>query len=83
MYNTDALTATLPWVVDDIETTRLLMGDDFWDYSIEGSRPTLEALCRYLFQQGLTKLLMNPDDIFVKNIRGDLNQYLHGTGEDR
>ena len=82
LYNTDALTTTLPWVVDDIETTRLLMGDDFWDYSIEGSRPTLDALTRYLHEQGLTETRVNTDELFVNNIQHDLKDYLHGTGED-
>ena len=82
LYNTDALAATLPWLVDDMEKTRKIMGDDYWDYSIEGSRPTLDALTRYLHEQGLTKNRMQADDLFVDNIHEDLKHYLHGTGED-
>jgi 4,5-dihydroxyphthalate decarboxylase len=83
LFNTDALTATLPWLVNEMENTRLLMGDDYWDYSIEGSRPTLEAITRYLFEQGLISKQIIPEELFVNNIQGSLNQYLHGTSEDR
>jgi 4,5-dihydroxyphthalate decarboxylase len=83
LFNTDALTATLPWLVNEMENTRLLMGDDYWDYSIEGSRPSLEAITRYLFEQGLINKEITPDELFAKNIQASLNQYLHGTSEDR
>ncbi len=82
LYDTDALSATLPWLIDDIEVTRGLMGHDYWDYSIKGSLPTLDALTRYLHEQGLTSSRMRPQDLFVSNIHDDLGNYLHGTGED-
>ena len=44
MYDTDALTVSLPWVIDEVETTRTIFGPQIWDYSIEGSLPTLNAL---------------------------------------
>src|SRR5262249_62291218 len=37
MYDTDALTVRLPWIVDEVEETRRLFGRQIWDYSIEGS----------------------------------------------
>jgi 4,5-dihydroxyphthalate decarboxylase len=83
LFNTDALTATLPWLVNEVEATRNLMGEDYWDYSIDGSRPTLEALTRYLYEQGLTKSQIKIDELFVKNIDTNLNLYLHGTSENR
>src|SRR4029078_4312589 len=54
MYDTDALTVSLPWVIAEIERGREIP----WDYSIEGSRPTLEALVRYLDEQTLTRRRM-------------------------
>ncbi|NNE36745.1 MAG: ABC transporter substrate-binding protein, partial [Gammaproteobacteria bacterium] len=82
LYNTDALTTTLPWVVNEMEDTRNLMGNDFWDYSIDGSRPTLETLMRYLHEQGLTETQMRVKDLFVENINSGMSSYLHGTSED-
>ena len=48
LYDTDALHASLPWLIDEIERSRRILGEDAWNYSIEGSRPTLEALLQYL-----------------------------------
>ena len=83
LYNTDALYTSLPWQIDELETTLNLMGDEYWDYSIQGSMPTLQALTRYLYEQGLTSRQMQVEELFVKNIQEGLDKYLHSTGEDR
>ncbi|MBI4528890.1 MAG: ABC transporter substrate-binding protein [Deltaproteobacteria bacterium] len=82
LYDTDALTASLPWLIDEIENSRRIFGQDIWDYSIEGSRPTLDAMCQYLDEQGLTRRRMKVEEIFVPNIRPQLLHYLKATGED-
>lgn len=78
MYDTDALTVSLPWVIDETERGREIP----WDYSIEGSRPTLEALVQYLDEQGLTRRRMDVAELFAPNISPALDQYLRATGED-
>jgi 4,5-dihydroxyphthalate decarboxylase len=82
MYDTDALTVSLPWVIDEVEETRKIFGPQIWDYSIEGSRPTLEALVSHLDEQRLTRRRMNVEELFVPNIGPGLAEYLRGTGED-
>lgn len=82
MYDTDALSVGLPWVIDDVETARALFGPQIWDYSIEGSRPTLEALLAYLDEQRLTRRRMNVEELFAPNIDPALHDYLRATGED-
>jgi 4,5-dihydroxyphthalate decarboxylase len=82
MYDTDALTVSLPWVIDEVEETRKILGPQIWDYSIEGSRPTLEALVSHLDEQRLTRRRMNVEELFVPNIGPGLAEYLRGTGED-
>jgi 4,5-dihydroxyphthalate decarboxylase len=82
MYDTNALTVSLPWVIDEVETTRKLFGPQIWDYSIAGSRPTLEALVAYLDEQQLSRRKMNVDELFVPNIGAGLDDYLRATGED-
>jgi 4,5-dihydroxyphthalate decarboxylase len=82
MYDTDALTVGLPWVIDEVEETRKIFGPQIWDYSIEGSRPTLEALVSHLDEQRLTRRRMNVEELFVPNIGPGLAEYLRGTGED-
>ena len=77
MYDTDALTVSLPWVIDEIERGREIP----WDYSIEGSRPTLEALVQYLDEQTLTRRRMRVEELFAPNIDSHLDQYLSATGE--
>ena len=78
LYNTDALAVSLPWVIDDIEQSREVR----WDYSIEGSRPTLEALVQYLDEQKLTRRRMKVEELFAPNINRGLDDYLKATGED-
>ena len=76
-YDTDALTVTLPWVIDELERSREIP----WDYSIEGSRPTLEALVQYLDEQNLTRRRMKVEELFAPNVSPALDQYLRATGE--
>jgi 4,5-dihydroxyphthalate decarboxylase len=82
MYDTDALTVSLPWVIDEVEATRKIFGPQIWDYSIEGSRPTLEALVAHLDEQKLTRRRMKVEELFVPNIEPGLAEYLRATGED-
>ena len=82
MYDTDALTVSLPWVIDEMESARKIFGLQIWDYSIEGSRLTLEALVTYLDEQKLTRRRMSVEELFVPNIGPGLTEYLRATGED-
>ena len=82
MYDTDALTVSLPWVIDELGATRKIFGPQIWDYSIEGSRPTLDALVTYLDEQKLTRRRMSVEELFVPNIGPGLTEYLRATGED-
>jgi 4,5-dihydroxyphthalate decarboxylase len=82
MYDTDALTVSLPWVIDEVEATRKIFGPQIWDYSIEGSRPTLEALMTHLDEQRLTRRRMKVEELFAPNVGPGLAEYLKATGED-
>jgi 4,5-dihydroxyphthalate decarboxylase len=77
LYDTDALTVSLPWVIDEIERSREIA----WDYSIEGSRPTLEALVQYLDEQALSRRRMKVEELFAPNVSPALEGYLNATGE--
>jgi 4,5-dihydroxyphthalate decarboxylase len=82
MYDTDALTVGLPWVIDEVEAARAIFGREIWDYSVEGSRPTLEALVSYLDEQTLSRRRMSVEELFAPNIGPGLADYLRATGED-
>lgn len=62
---TAALKVTLPWLVSEWESTRELMGDDFWPYGLEKNRATLEAAVTYSYEQGLIKQKLNIKDLFA------------------
>lgn len=64
--NTSALYTTLPWQVQTAETTRALMGDDYWPYGIAKNRKALEAICDYSYEQGLSKRKMAIEELFAK-----------------
>ena len=83
LYDTDALPVALPWIIDELESTRELFGPAIWDYTLEGSRPTLEALVQYAYEQGLTEKKLAIEALFAPNVRPEMGQYLHATGEDR
>ena len=81
LYDTNALAASLPWLIDEIENLHRIFGEDIWNYSVEGSRPTLDAFVKYMSEQGLTRREMSVEELFVPNIRGELAHYLHSIGE--
>ena len=55
----------LPWMhaeLDDIDQT---FGGAPWPYGVEANRPTLEALVRYLEEQGVIAKAPPVDGLFV------------------
>jgi 4,5-dihydroxyphthalate decarboxylase len=69
-------------VIDEVEEARAIFGREIWDYSIAGSRPTLDALVSYLDEQKLSRRRMSVEELFVPNIGPGLSDYLRATGED-
>ncbi len=65
LLETAALKTSLPWLTAHVEETRREMGDDFWPYGLERNRKTLETFLRYHFEQGLSKRLLTPDELFA------------------
>lgn len=55
----------LPWLMRDVEEIQSEFGGDPWPYGLEPNRPTLEALTRYLHEQGLTAKKMDIDTLFI------------------
>jgi len=65
LYMTAALKAMLPWLTSHVEETRALMGDDFWAYGFESNRASLTTFLRYHHDQGLSKRLLEPEELFA------------------
>lgn len=57
--------ATLPWVVAELERTRMLMGEDFWPYGVRANRAVLATTLRHLAEEGLLARELKVDDLFV------------------
>jgi len=65
LYQTAALKAMLPWLTAHVEETRREMGNDFWPYGLEKNHKTLATFLRYSYEQGLSKRLLKPEDLFA------------------
>ncbi len=55
---------SLPWIGQEFEETRELMGDNYWPYGIAPNRTALEALFRYSYEQGLAGRELTIEELF-------------------
>ena len=65
LYETAALKFMLPWLIRHAEDTRNFMGPDFWPYGLESNLHVLGTFLRYSHEQGLSKRLLAPQDLFA------------------
>jgi 4,5-dihydroxyphthalate decarboxylase len=65
LYETAALKAMLPWLTAHVEEARHEMGDDFWPYGYAKNKDTLSTFLRYHHEQGLSKTLLTPEQLFA------------------
>lgn len=63
------LRSMLPWMHAELDEIDAVFGGDPWPYGVELNRPTLEALVRYLADQGIVAKAPRVDDLFAP-IRG-------------
>ncbi|SFO55680.1 4,5-dihydroxyphthalate decarboxylase [Pseudonocardia ammonioxydans] len=59
----------VPWLVDELERTRSLLGQDFWPYGLDANRSVLEVFLRYAHEQGLTARRWAADELFAPETR--------------
>jgi len=64
LETTTSLKVSLPWVTQEFENTRKLMGRDYWPYGIERNRKELELVMRYVHEQGLVKRRLEFEEVF-------------------
>jgi len=65
------LATTLPWQIAEVESTRALMGDDYWPYGVEPNRAALGTLLRYSCQQGLAERPIPIESLFAPSTLDD------------
>jgi 4,5-dihydroxyphthalate decarboxylase len=58
---------SLPWIGQEVEETRQLMGDNFYSYGIESNRKTLDALFHYSHEQGLASRKLRVEELFERS----------------
>lgn len=65
LQDTAALAAGMPWLATELETQAVIAAGDWFPYGFERNRHTLETLCRYVHEQGLTPRRVEPDELFA------------------
>lgn len=65
LYDSSALRVMLPWLNQDLEHAKALMGEDFWSYGLEANREVLATFLRYHHDQGLSRRLLSPEELFA------------------
>ena len=61
----------MPWLKARCEQMRELFGEDWFPYGIAANRVTLDALCRFAHEQGLTRGLIAPESLFTATTGGE------------
>ena len=64
LATTTSLKVTLPWVTQEFEDTRALMGENYWPYGIGRNRKELESVMRYTHEQGIVKRRLKFEELF-------------------
>ena len=59
----------IPWHFEHAREHASLFGGDYWPYGIERNRTTLEAFLRYAHEQGVCHRLLQPEELFPKEVR--------------
>ncbi|MEX0603504.1 MAG: ABC transporter substrate-binding protein [Marinobacter sp.] len=65
MHETAAHKTMLPWLSAHVEEARRELGSDFWSYGFSENRDTIATFLRYHHEQGLSKRLLTPEDLFA------------------
>lgn len=65
MVFTGALRYMLPWLPAELDDIQETFGDDCWPSGVEANRKTLEALVRFLEEQGMIEKTMSVDELFA------------------
>jgi 4,5-dihydroxyphthalate decarboxylase len=64
LSDTSATKVTLPFVEEQLKSTRALMGQDFWSYGLESNRHVIEAFLRHHHGQGLSPRRLGVEELF-------------------
>jgi 4,5-dihydroxyphthalate decarboxylase len=55
----------LPWLSHHLAQIEALMGPDHWPYGVAENYQTLDAMCQFHFEQGLSGRRLQPEELFA------------------
>ena len=64
LADTSATKVTLPFVEEQLQAARRLMGEDFWSYGLEPNRHGLQTFLTQHHAEGLSSRLLAPEELF-------------------
>nr|WP_309477020.1 ABC transporter substrate-binding protein [Trinickia acidisoli] len=70
---TDTLRIMHPWITDEFNQVRALMGDDYWRYGVNESRGELDTLQRYAQNDGLIERVVPMNELFAQSTSDAFN----------
>jgi 4,5-dihydroxyphthalate decarboxylase len=62
---TASLRYMLPWLATELETSKAILGNDYWSYGLAGNDKTLATLIGYSHAQGLARRAFAPTELFA------------------
>jgi 4,5-dihydroxyphthalate decarboxylase len=65
LAETAANLSMIPWLYDETERARRVMGRDFWPYGLDRNVAVLSTFLRYAHEQGLAPRRLDPADLFA------------------
>ena len=71
MYDVGAVSATLPWLGDELARTVAAMGKEYWAYGLPANRHVIETMIRYSHEQGLSPRLVDHEELFLPSTTND------------
>jgi len=59
----------MPWIPEQTQVSRRILGEDFWPYGIEPNRKTLEAFTQYAFEHGVCARKVEVEELFAPEVQ--------------
>lgn len=65
LYELNALSVAVPFIIHEIEHTRKLMGMDYWPFGLEANRHAISTFVRHLHDQAIISKKPEVSDLFL------------------
>jgi 4,5-dihydroxyphthalate decarboxylase len=65
LYDLNALTVAVPFIVHELDRTRSLMGMNYWPFGLKANRHAITTFLRYLREQKIIRLIPEIDQLFL------------------